>query len=154
MSSYDVIGEHTSLVEALGRVLANKTDNQKKLAAADAHERHLYVHLEDRAAAEGLAGTWSFPACPAGSTGGDRCHLGLRSSGLDGTAPSRRSGTDNWEHFVMATGEPAPEPDRWEAELDGLTALRPRRLLLAREERFEAAPAVIVAVRRTDEVSD
>jgi len=113
MSSYDVIGEHTSLVEALGRVLANKTDNQKKLAAADAHERHLYVHLEDRAAAEGLAGTWSFPACPPDPLGvidaiwvfGPWASTGL----LHRDVP----GTDNWEHFVMATGEPAPEPDRW-----------------------------------------
>ena len=54
-SSFNVIGHHTSLGEALQRVLA-RTDNQQKLAAADADKRHLYVYLEDRAAATGLRG--------------------------------------------------------------------------------------------------
>jgi hypothetical protein len=111
-SSFNVIGEHTSLAEALQRVLA-KADNQRKLAAADVDERHLYVYLEDRAAASGLRGIWAMPRCPA-----DPCEVidtiwmfaPWASTGLlHRVAP----GKDEWEHFVMATGEPAAEPDHF-----------------------------------------
>ena len=104
--SFSVIGGHRSLPEALERVLA-RTDNQKKLAAADADVRHLYVLLHDRAAATGLRGPWSLPACPD-----DPCGLidavwifapWASSAYLHRVMP----GTDEWEHFVMATGEPA-----------------------------------------------
>src|SRR5207244_1087292 len=58
-----VIGEHTSLADAIER-LFEKTDNQDKLASADVDGRHLYVHMRDKAAATGLRGIWPLPACP------------------------------------------------------------------------------------------
>jgi hypothetical protein len=46
-SSFSVIGGNASLPEALQRVLA-RTDNQDKLAAAEADQRHLYIRIDDR----------------------------------------------------------------------------------------------------------
>lgn len=104
--SFSVIGEHTSLPEALERVLG-RTDNQKKLAAVEADARHLYVLLHDRAAATGLRGIWSLPECPVDpSSVIDMIWIfapWASSAYLHRVAP----GTNEWEHFVMASGESA-----------------------------------------------
>jgi hypothetical protein len=106
--SFSVIGEHTSLPVALEQVLG-QTDNQDKLAAVEADERHLYVLMHDRAAASGLRGVWPLSVCPP-----DPCGVidmvwifapWASSAYLHRVVP----GTDQWEHFVMATGEPAPD---------------------------------------------
>jgi hypothetical protein len=102
-----VIGTTDSLPEALGRVLA-KTDNQDKLAAADVDERHLYVNLNDHAGASGLRGIWALPTCPEDPRSViDWLWIFAPSSStfLHRVEP----GTDHWEHFVMASGEAAPE---------------------------------------------
>lgn len=106
-SSFSVIGEHTSLPGALKRVL-ERTDNQDKLAAAEADERHLYVLMDDRAAAGGLRGIWPLPQCPPDPRGViDMIWVfapWASSAYLHRVVP----GTDRWEHFVMATGHPVP----------------------------------------------
>ncbi len=51
--SYTVVGKHASLPEALRDVLS-RNDNQGKLAAVEADARHLFVHVHDKAAADGL----------------------------------------------------------------------------------------------------
>lgn len=108
-SSWSVIGTPTSLPEALERVLA-RTDNQDKLAATDAEERHLYLLLNDHAAASGLRGIWPLPKCPHDPRSViDRLWIfapWASSAFLHRVEP----GTDHWEHFVMATGEAAPAP--------------------------------------------
>lgn len=106
--SFSVIGEHTSLPDALRRVLA-RTDNQDKLAAAEADARHLYVFMHDRAAANGLRGIWPLPACPPDPRGVvDMIWVfapWASSAYLHRVVP----GSDQWKRFVTATGEPAPE---------------------------------------------
>jgi len=103
-SSFDVIGTTMSRPEALERVLA-RTDNQDKLAAADADERHLYLNLNDHAAASGLRGIWPLPTCPHDPRGViDRIWIfapWASSEVLHRVMP----GTDRWEHFAMETGE-------------------------------------------------
>ena len=107
--SFSIIGEVTSLPQALKDVLA-LTDNQDKLAAVDADERHLYVLLHDRAAASGLGGVWSLPECPPDPRGVIDV-LWVFAPWASSTAYLHRvvPGTDRWEHFVMATGDAAPE---------------------------------------------
>ena len=107
-SSFGVIGEHTSLAAGMERVLA-KTDNQTKLAAADVDERHLYVFLEDRAAATGLRGIWALPICPQDPLGVIDTIWIYAPWGTTGFLHRVVPGTDHWEHFVMATGEAVPE---------------------------------------------
>jgi hypothetical protein len=106
--SFGVIGKHTSLPVALEHLLA-QTDNQDKLAAVEADERHLYVLMHDRAAASGLRGLWPLPVCPPDPRGViDMVWVfapWASSAYLHRVVP----GTDRWEHFVMATGEPAPD---------------------------------------------
>jgi hypothetical protein len=63
-----VIGKDTSLPGALSRVLA-RTDNQAKLSAAEADERHLFIQMNDHAAASGLRGIWALPRCPTDPRG-------------------------------------------------------------------------------------
>jgi hypothetical protein len=107
-SSFSVIGTTASLPDALERVLA-RTDNQDKLAAVDADERHLYVRLNDHAAASGLRGIWPLPKCPNDPRGViDRLWIfapWASSAFLHRVEP----GTDQWEHFAMATGGAVPE---------------------------------------------
>jgi hypothetical protein len=106
--SFSVIGGHTSLPVALEHVLG-QADNQDKLAAVDADERHLYVLMHDRAAASGLRGVWPLPVCPPDPHGViDIVWVFAPWSSsvyLHRVVP----GTDRWEHFVVATGEPAPD---------------------------------------------
>jgi hypothetical protein len=115
--SFSVIGTHTSLPEALKRVLA-RTDNQDKLRAVDADERHLFIHVNDHAAASGLRGVWALPQCPPDPRGViDSVWIfapWASSMYLHRVVP----GTDLWTHFVMATGEPAPESalSAWQEE--------------------------------------
>jgi hypothetical protein len=75
----------------------------------EADERHLYVLMHDRAAASGLRGVWPLPVCPL-----DPCGVidmvwvfapWASLAYLHRVVP----GTDRWEHFVMATGEPTPD---------------------------------------------
>jgi hypothetical protein len=107
--SFSVIGQNTSLGEALARVLA-RFDNQKKLAASDADERHLYVFLEDRAAATGLRGLWALPSCPPDPSGGVIDTVWIYAPwGASGVLHRVVPGTDEWEHFDIATGEPVAE---------------------------------------------
>jgi hypothetical protein len=93
---------------ALKRVLA-RTDNQDKLRAVDADERHLFVQVNDHAAASGLRGIWALPQCPPDPRGViDSVWIfapWASSTYVHRVVP----GTDLWTHYVMATGEPAPE---------------------------------------------
>lgn len=108
--SYGQVGGHMALPTAIERVLEREDkDNQKKLAAADADARHLYVVIDDHAAGAALRGMWPpLPACPS-----DPCGVidvlwvfaPWASAFLHRVTP----GTDHWEHFVMATGEHASE---------------------------------------------
>lgn len=79
------------------------------MRAVEADERHLYVLMHDRAAASGLRGVWPLPVCPL-----DPCGVidmvwvfapWASLAYLHRVVP----GTDRWEHFVMATGEPTPD---------------------------------------------
>jgi hypothetical protein len=107
-SSWSVIGEPASLPDALERVLA-RTDNQDKLAAANADERHLYLHMHDHAAASGLRGIWPLPVCPE-DPHGVIDWLWIFAPWASSTFFHRvEPGTDRWQHFVMATGEAVPE---------------------------------------------
>ena len=84
-------------------------DNQTKLAAADVDARHLYVLIDDHAAGAALRGMWPpLPQCPPDPWGViDMLWVFATwaSTFLHRVVP----GTDQWEHFVMATGEPVPE---------------------------------------------
>lgn len=106
--SYGVVGKHTSLPAAL-RVVLSCTDNQRKLAAVEADTRHLYVHIHDKAAADGLRGVWVLPPCPEDPEGViDAIWLfapWASSAYLHRVVP----GTNGWAHFLMATGEPVRE---------------------------------------------
>jgi hypothetical protein len=106
--SFSVIGEVTSLPRTLAQVLA-LTDNQDKLAAVVADERHLYVLLQDRAAASGLRGIWSLPECPPDPRGVIDYLWVFAPWASSAYLHSVVPGTDRWEHFVMATGDAAPE---------------------------------------------
>lgn len=107
-TSWSAIGTTESLPTALERVLS-RTDNQKKLAAAEADERHLYLRLNHQAAASGLQGLWPLPDCPP-----DPCGVidvlwvfapWASSALLHRVIP----GGARWQHLSMRTGEPLPE---------------------------------------------
>jgi hypothetical protein len=107
-TSWSVIGGPESLPDALGRVLAC-TDNQDKLAAADADERHLYVRMEDQAAASGLRGLWPLPHCPPDPRGVIDVIWVFAPWASSALLHRVVPGTDRWQHFVMSTGDPVPE---------------------------------------------
>lgn len=98
-----MIGKLESLPDALARVLA-RTDNQDKLAAVDADARHLYLLLRDHAAASGLMGIWPLRECPPDPRGVLDA-LWVFAPSASGFLHRVVPGTNDWEHYVMATGE-------------------------------------------------
>ena len=107
-TSWSVIGGPESLPDALGRVLA-RADNQDKLAAAAADEHHLYVRMDDQAAATGLRGVWPLPQCPSDPRGVIDFIWVFAPWASSALLHRVVPGTDHWQHFVMATGDAAPE---------------------------------------------
>jgi len=107
--AFDVVAGPEELPNALSRVL-ERGDNQGKLAvAADVDERHLYVLLNDRGASAALYPVWTIPPCPPDPDGVVDTlwvYAPLTSSAyLHRVTP----GTADWQHYMMATGEPVPE---------------------------------------------
>jgi hypothetical protein len=99
-------GDSQSLTAAISAVF-DKRDNQPKLAVADADERHLYVRIEDDAAAAILStGRWPPPPCPPDPEG--VIDVLWVASFLDSAYVLRTSpGSSEWDRFIAATGERA-----------------------------------------------
>jgi hypothetical protein len=93
-----------ALTGTLEGVLA-KTDNQRKLATADAHERDLFVFLDDRSGAV-IDADHRPPACPDDPLDVlDRrwIYTAAASAWLHAAAPGAE-----WQRYVAATGRPWP----------------------------------------------
>jgi hypothetical protein len=101
------VGGAGDLVAAL-TALFEKRDNQEKLARAEVDERHLYVFMEDGGASSVLEGAWpNLPTSP-GDPHAVVDTLWIYSPSASSSLLFRnRPGTNEWERFNTATGEPA-----------------------------------------------
>ena len=106
LQSERTIGTAGSLPSGLTCVFA-RGDNQRKLDVEGYDERHLYVFVLDGGAAAVLQGLWPLPPCPedpAGVIDTLWVYSPSASTFLFRVTP----GTEDWERFVVANGEPWP----------------------------------------------
>jgi hypothetical protein len=87
-----------------------KGDNQPKLKAADAHERHLFVWMTDASAAAVFGLPDEPPPCPIDPQG--VIHVVWAYSSRASWAVFRATPGGRWERFNDVTGDPAPYPPR------------------------------------------
>jgi hypothetical protein len=123
-------GTAASLTHALEAVF-EKTDNQAKLADADADERHLFVLIEDEAAAGRFQTSAPLPQCPHDP---ERVIdvLWVQSFFVPSRVFRTRPGSTEWASFDVGTGEQhtpsgaAAESQPTEASPDSAPASRSR----------------------------
>jgi hypothetical protein len=103
-----VISNSQTFNTAIASLFAHARDNQAKLAAAMAEERHLFVSIEDHTVGAAIAAAWPLPPCPPDPAGiVDVVWIyALSSSGwLFRGSP----GSPDWFRYVAATGDAAVE---------------------------------------------
>lgn len=102
------VGTAETLPLALEAVF-EKRDNQAKLAAAVADERHLFVWMEDEAAAARFQTAAPLRQCPRDPVGVVDV-LWVSSLFMPGYVCRVTPGMADWNRFLAATGEQAPPP--------------------------------------------